>query len=364
MAEGFGFEKEIIGAQIKAINELCMISLADPSGNITYANDLFCKMSNYSIEELVGRPHSVLKSGFHDKEFFQDMWTTISSGRIWRGEICNHSKDGSSYWVDSTIVPAFNTYGEIDQFIGVQYDITQRKTIESSLTRSFKMATLGAVSGCIAHEIKNPLSIIAGKSACLLTRIESGKLSPSKLKDDLVCIEKTAQQMVRIVNGIGTLSHDDNLEPLTEVSIASVLGDTLELCQIQIKRSKIAIKTSGDLNFSLQCRPVQISQILLNLVCNSIDAIENFLEKWIVIEVVNQAEQVVISVTDSGNGISSEILERIMDPFFTTKAVGKGTGLGLSISKKLVESNNGTIEYDRECPNTRFRIKLPKTTGS
>jgi PAS domain S-box-containing protein len=364
MEDHVKFKREVIDAQLKAINELCIISLSDRSGVITYANDLFCMISGYSIEELVGEPHSIINSGYHEKEFFIDMWTTISSGRVWRGEICNQAKGGSYYWVDSTIVPAFNAYGEVEQYIGIRYDITQRKTIESSLTRSFKMATLGAVSGCIAHEIKNPLAVISGKSSNLLSQIEAGKLSQLKLKEDLICIEKTAQQMVRIVNGIGTLSHDDNSEIPVKVSISSILWDTLELCQARIQNSEILIKTNGDLNLLLVCRPVQISQVLLNLICNAIDAIEDLVEKWIIIQIKNEESSVEISVTDSGKGINSEVSDKIMNPFFTTKPVGKGTGLGLSISKKIIESNNGVLRYDPSCANTRFSIHLPKIIES
>lgn len=116
-----------------ALDQQSIVGVTDRRGTITYVNELFCKIAGYQAEELVGRTHGVLNSGYHPRDFFHDMWRTISSGKGWHGEICNRAKDGSLYWVDTTIVPKFNTERKIEGYVSVRYDITQRKLAQQAL---------------------------------------------------------------------------------------------------------------------------------------------------------------------------------------------------------------------------------------
>jgi diguanylate cyclase (GGDEF)-like protein/PAS domain S-box-containing protein len=116
-----------------ALDQQSIVGVTDRKGTITYVNDLFCRITGYRAEELLGSKHSILNSGHHPREFFRDMWRTISSGKEWHGEICNRTKDGRHYWVDTTIVPKFNAAGKIEGFVSVRYDITQRKLAEQAL---------------------------------------------------------------------------------------------------------------------------------------------------------------------------------------------------------------------------------------
>lgn len=119
-----------------ALNKSAIVAITDPQGNILFANELFCKTSQYSREELIGKNHRILNSGYHSKEFFKEMWRTIGNGKIWHGEICNRRKDGTRYWVYATIVPFLNEKGKPYQYISIRTDITKEKELEEEIRKS------------------------------------------------------------------------------------------------------------------------------------------------------------------------------------------------------------------------------------
>ena len=154
-----------------ALEKSAIVAVTDIRGVITYVNDKFCEISKYSREELLGQDHRILNSGYHPKEFIRELWTTIANGHIWRGEIRNRAKDGSLYWVDTTIVPFLNAAGKPYQYMAIRYEITDRKESEKRLQEQAALARLGEMAAVVAHEVKNPIAGIRGALQVISSRM-------------------------------------------------------------------------------------------------------------------------------------------------------------------------------------------------
>lgn len=242
---------------------------------------------------------------------------------------------------------------------------SQEKVLEQqqTLITTSKMSSLGEMAGGIAHEINTPLAVVSMRVEQLTECLEEGDFESLDLKENLILIKKTTDRIAKIVNGLRFFAREGRQGQPENVKIATLIEDTLSLCLERFANHGVTLhmeKEEGYENLELECHPVEISQVLLNLLNNAHDAIQQNEEKWVQISIKDQLDWIQVSVTDSGSGIPQEVQKKIMQPFFTTKEIGKGTGLGLSISKGIVESHHGQFFIDNKSKNTRFTIRLPK----
>lgn len=228
-----------------------------------------------------------------------------------------------------------------------------------------RLAGLGEMAAGLAHEVNNPLAIIQGKSQQLLRLSKTKHANDSELSESVQSIISNTQRIAKIIKGLRTFARDGESDPFVATNIASVIEDTVNLCQSRFKNHEIDFRTPNlseldSMNLYINCRPTQIGQILLNLLNNSFDAVENKINPWIELKIESSQKFVSIYVVDSGNGIEKDLQDKIMQPFFTTKEVGKGTGLGLSIAQGIVQAHKGIIKIDNTHKNTCFVIQLPR----
>lgn len=229
-----------------------------------------------------------------------------------------------------------------------------------ALVNSSRLASLGEMSAGIAHEINNPLTVIDGT-----TRLISKALAPNmNIEQVELYLKKISKMVVRIskiINGLRAFSRDGSQEPVNEFFVGRFFSDLSDLCDSSLSHKKVDVQfTVEDSNTIILGREVQLSQVMINLINNSSDAIESLDEKWIKVECYSKNDEIVFAITDSGKGIPVDIQKKMLQPFFTTKELGKGTGLGLSIAMGIIESHGGKLQYCQNHKNTRFEIILKK----
>jgi C4-dicarboxylate-specific signal transduction histidine kinase len=188
---------------------------------------------------------------------------------------------------------------------------------------------------------------------------ESEKVESMMIKQSAQTIENTVNRIAKIIGGLKTFARDSGNEEVSLVKVSFILEETIPFCAEKFKNKDVDLRIHYDHSVEIQCRPVQISQVILNLLNNAYDAIADLEEKWVELKVQKTEHSVLISVTDSGDGISEEVEQKMMLPFFTTKSLGRGTGLGLSISAGIIESHKGKLYYDRSSSKTKFVVELP-----
>lgn len=232
---------------------------------------------------------------------------------------------------------------------------------QAKLEHSSRLATLGEMAGGIAHEINNPLAILAGRALILTRLADSGEVKPEMIRQNADKITETIERMAKIIRGLRSFSRNGERDPFREVEVSKIFSSTLDFCSERFRNQQIDLRIDGIPEGSLICREVQIVQILLNLLNNAFDAVLPAGERWISLEARILSSEVQFVVTDSGPGIPPAVAQNMMTPFFTTKPVGQGTGLGLSISSGIAEEHGGTLRYIPKDGHTRFVLSISRT---
>lgn len=473
-----------------AIDQSAIVAVTDQTGRITYVNDKFCEVSRFSREELIGQDHRIINSGHHTKDFIRGLWTTIAKGKVWHGELRNRAKDGSIYWVDTTIVPFLDDNGKPFQYIAIRYEITERKLgeerirqqaslldkaqdailvcdlnfqilywnlsaeriygwssadafgrnifdllsagdktrlqevqrsiaesdewkaelrqttrageklivdsrwtlvrneagdadyylitntditeqkrTEEQLLRAQRMESIGTLAGGIAHDLNNILSPILMSVDMLRLGV-----SPSDQARWLGMIKENAERGADLVRQVLTFARGMEGERIT-VQLKHLIKEAIAVLKQTLPKSIVLRSEIASQLWTISADPTQVHQVLMNVCINARDAMPNGgtlsikAENLVVDEnyarINSEAvpgSYVVLTISDTGSGMTADVVKRIFDPFFTTKEIGKGTGLGLATTLTIVKSHGGFINvYSEPGHGTRFSVYLPSS---
>ncbi|WPU63443.1 sensor histidine kinase [Peredibacter starrii] len=224
-----------------------------------------------------------------------------------------------------------------------------------------RLASLGELSAGIAHEVNNPLTIIEGAANLMKIIIKDTPEDVASLDLAANKVIDTSQRIAKIIKSLRTLSTDAEEEPFKNVSFDSIIEPIIEISKGKLDSAGIKLRViKSESDVALFGNEIQLSQVIMNLIANSIDAVQELNERWIEIHYQPNFEWCDILVVDSGNGIPPELHARLMEPFYTTKEAHQGTGLGLSISKNIIEIHHGTLSVMKDSKNTTFRVRLPR----
>ncbi len=349
------------------------IIITDVAGAIEYVNRKFLEVTGYTEAEVIGKNPRILKSGDKHPEAYAALWKTLSAGGEWRGEFQNKKKNGELFWESASITPIRDTSGRVVHYLAIKEDITEKKLLEEELIRSQRMESVGTLASGVAHDLNNVMAPIM---------LAIGFLKKS-VPDDrsqrlLETIDKSSRRGTAIIKQIlGFARGIEGEKGLLQ--LRHILNETISIIRETFPRSiTVHAAIPKDL-WEMRGDPTNLHQLVLNLCINARDALPSGGNIRITAENatldgqqtaapgqgVPPGRYVHLSIADDGTGMEPKVLEKIYDPFFTTKEVGRGTGLGLYTVKTIVKNHNGIIDVESTPGSgTVFRIYFPAARDS
>ena len=299
---------------------------------------------------------AVKPSDFLGAKVWAEVLPAILQKGLWTGTV-EWSWEGRKI---EAALKGFRLAGEPGQVLLLPNADVEHQSILQKINRMSQLVAVGEVASGIAHEINTPLAILSGKLALIKRAASKNPIELEKLNSNCEQGEDVVKRIAAMVKGIRSLSKAGASDPFVKVDMATIIENLKPICEDKAIRLGVQLKFDGP-TCELSCREVQISQVLLNLINNSFDALESQPTKTIQVTWALVQSQVEIRVTDSGPRISDELADKILQPYFTTKAAGKGTGIGLSLSQTIISQHGGTFQLNRENPTMQFVIGLPLT---
>lgn len=363
-------KRRLLAAVVEQTADSVMIT--DTHGHIEYVNPAFEATSGYNFEEIRGKTPRILKSGRMKSYQYKLLWQQITQGRPWSGILVNKKKDGSLFEEENTITPVTDETGQIHHFVAVKRDVTQQLQQEQQVRRAQKMQAIGTLAGGVAHDFNNILTALMGFAELSLDRAKEDTI----LHDNLQEIISASSRAGKLINQILTFSRQSEKQ-VASMCLSIIVKEVLTLLRATLP-ANIDIHLGKSCDAMVQVDPTQIHQVILNLCTNAYQALPPeggeiivSLERKYVgsfegvrLGHLPHGDYVLLIVEDNGNGIPQEHLNRIFEPYFTTKQQQEGTGLGLSVVHGIVNDHKGTVVVESQPRiGSVFTVYLPEISG-
>lgn len=374
------FEDELLKLSRAVEQSPASVVITDPEGDIEFVNTKFCEVSGYTKEEVLGKNPRVLKSGFHDKNFYTKLWDTISSGKEWSGEFLNRKKNGENYWESALISPVINKDGDITHYVAIKEDITEKKKmIEELIIAKDKAEEMNRLKSNflsnMSHELRTPLNGILGYAEILTSLLED-----AEQLDMVLGIYQSGRRLSDTLNFILDLSEAETgkIEVSTkDISVVPIVTECIRSFHEDAQNKNLQLETIiKDENIVAHLDDLLLKRIVHNILDNAIKFTkEGKISVEIGKEVVaangetGRGENLYIKIEDTGIGIPADKIDLIWEEFRqVSEGISRsyeGPGLGLTISKKAVELMHGTIAVQSNYgAGSVFTVKFPALIGS
>lgn len=379
--------------QKAAMDEHSIVSITDVDGKIIYVNQKFLDATGYASDELIGKKHNIIKSDIHDSEFFRELWTAISSGRVWHGEIANRSRQGEDIWMNTTIVPFMDQSGAIYEYVAIRTDITAQKRIEQELAakaEALRQMTNGLEDivrqrtveleranaelqrlnriksefvSVVSHELRTPLTSI--KSFAEILESDLGEIDIDTQRRFLAIIKEEGNRLGRLINDLLDLQKMDAGKMIWKderCDLTALLRNAVEFFAPACVAKGLQLQTSlPDTSCFVELDADRIKQLITNLLSNALKFTEH---GGITVSMAVEPAEIRVVVADTGVGIPAGDVGKVFESFYqidssVTRRVG-GSGLGLAICREIVGHYRGRI-WAESVPGqgSRFIFTLP-----
>ena len=350
-------------------------SVTNTKGRITEVSEAFCKISGYKKHELIGKKHNIVRHPDMRAEVFKDLWDTISSGKSWSGKVKNLKKDGSAYWVYSNIEPLYDKNGNIDSYISIRLDITQSEELmekikeeeeknrltQQMMQQQSRLAQMGEMLSMIAHQWRQPLSAISASASGIYLKARRDRLKNETAIELANKIIEFSKHLSSTIDDFRDFFKTNKIKTKTDFN--KILNSVLDIISVSLEQKSIKLNININSLQEFETFENEVKQVLLNLIKNAEDAlVENQIENG---QIDIHIDNNILTVSDNAGGIPEDIIDKIFDPYFSTKTQKDGTGLGLYMSKTIIQEHcNGNLTVKNDRNGAKFTITLGENNDS
>lgn len=348
-------------------NSPVSIIITDINGKIEYVNPKFTKLSGYTLQEVIGKNPNIVKSDYTSKDDYEKLWKVISSGQVWSGIFKNIKKNGDIFWESAIIIPIKNTLDKIVNYISIKQEVTQEislreelKNKEEIMIAQSRHAAMGEMIGMIAHQWRQPISIVAMIANNMLLDVELDEVNKDGCNTQANDIIEQTEYLSKTIDDFRNFFRPNKEKDIT--CIEDVISETQKIIGSSLEYSSIELSIKNGNKKQIKTYSRELLQVFINIIKNAKEALvenrEN--DRKITINIADDEKNVVTTFCDNGGGIDKDIIDKIFEPYYSTKTEKTGTGLGLYMSKTIIQKHlNGTISVENFENGACFKISIP-----